>query len=1328
MKTHLKELLITVRRNLSFLVVALALVLVVSMLFTYGHSVSKLHEEGSTLIYDEPFSGSVSCFALGTRGDVWIGTDAGLYRYNGAHTERFFQGNNDTTSIPGNNITDLLRDRDGRIWIATTKGIACYDGNDRFKRIKQPNGPYDTRELVQMKDGRIAFISGKYIYTFDGTNLKPFAYIGTSSQTWFYTQARLSSDRYGCLWLSSPRRIRAFDVHGRKVADIPNRNNPNANMCTTADYGDLLWVAQSRHILCIDKRKQQIIYNKPQEIEILPSIMVVEDKNRLLIKSHKYGLFIFNPVTGNTRKVSKEEFFPTGEGQFVSALMFSDRGTLLVGFRSNGFDFLTCTERKLMRKNPLMLQTHTSGRSVTHLSTDGKVLWGGIDDNIFRYDIRNDEYQEIPLDGLFNDSPYFRQQLKAIRQLNNGELMIVTDVRFAVCRYEGNRLRHKEMINSGLNTSGCLAVGDTSFIVSSMGKLLMHIDGQNGYDTIIVNDDLYSLNTIPLTFDGRNLNLLCEKACILDVDITRRKTKRLHIIRTDDSDNIAVTCAYADKSDLVWIGSHSQGLFLLDISSGRLTRAPISLPESRITNITGVPGGKICITTDRHAYLCDPDRKMCVEHRIMTFGNASSYIINPDAVACLYNGTIVLGTNNGCRLITRYDFKKQKDGIYIDKFEVTTSTNRLFSAGDSVPEKITLNHDRNDISILMGNSDWERMTQYFHSYKLEGYDKNWHDNEDNSRISYTNLPPGRYVFRLRSSGNIASPELKLYIRILPPFYLSWQALALYFIALVLLAYRMNRLYLLNKMRKLQLEEERKETEREWRNNEMNKRFFANVSHEFRNPLTMIAGPIMTMKRDESLSVGHRRRLNIVALNVKRMLQLIDQMLDFNKLDDDVLQLQVEHIDLSELLNTLATILREAASYHGISVEDNGFDTAIPIWVDRDKVEKIMDNLTTNALKHTPDGGLISIICSHNDTKRLTITVENSGRNIPDDKLKYVFKRYYQVKETTGQHQYGFGTGIGLYYVSQLVRLHHGTITVRNLTEGGVAFSFTLPLGDVYSEREKASNAQNKHDIIPVLNISGLENNTPADVKPLMLVIDDDTQMSLYIRSIFTDRFNVKNLYSTESALEWLKDNSPDIILSDIVMNEMSGLELCRTLKQDVNYSHIPIILVSGKSNISEQIEGLKEGAVAYIVKPFDPDMLKALVESQLRNMEEVRRKLNEGVLPKDVADKLSMQDRHFMDELYRLMDEQICMEGLNISTVCGEMHVSRSKFNYKMKALTGMTPSSYFRLYKLNRAAQLLKTGECNVSEAALRTGFDNISYFSTVFKKQFGVSPSEYK
>lgn len=360
-----------------------------------------------------------------------------------------------------------------------------------------------------------------------------------------------------------------------------------------------------------------------------------------------------------------------------------------------------------------------------------------------------------------------------------------------------------------------------------------------------------------------------------------------------------------------------------------------------------------------------------------------------------------------------------------------------------------------------------------------------------------------------------------------------------------------------------------------------------------------------------------------------------------------------------------------------------------------------------------------------------MSVANTGQSIPEDKIEKIFERYYQIGNQA-EGTYNWGTGIGLYYARSLAVLHHGQLKASQSEEGsGAVFTFVLPVNDAaYAEDERATEQSNQSEAFPLAAASQpAENKTGTDEKqPTLLVVDDDTEVAHYLRTLLSAHYKVICRFNADDALKALHEESPDLVLSDVVMPGKDGYQFCREIKEDLQLCHLPVILVTAKATVENQVEGLDTGADAYVTKPFDPAYLLALIKSLLKNREKARNMLGKATQTDKMEENiLSPQDNVFMTELYHLMESELSNPELDIARMTELLRISRTKFYYKVKGLTGESPSTFFKTYKLNRAAELITEGKHTVSEIADMTGFSTLSHFSKSFKKQFGVSPSEY-
>lgn len=598
---------------------------------------------------------------------------------------------------------------------------------------------------------------------------------------------------------------------------------------------------------------------------------------------------------------------------------------------------------------------------------------------------------------------------------------------------------------------------------------------------------------------------------------------------------------------------------------------------------------------------------------------------------------------------------------------------------------INLKYDQNGFSISFAALDYSESERLHHYYKLDGFDQYWINAHNNKEAYYANLPAGTYTFRVRITQNDQSTivgENAIRVIVHPAPWATWWAYTFYLIAgITILAFFIRAMWRIRAEKQAVLRAEQAKAQEQFIN-KMNMSFFANISHEFRTPLTMISGPISLLYSSSDITGENKNLLRIVQRSVNRMLRLVNQMLDFNKLENDTLKLKVRPTEIVVFLKELTDIFRVNAESKSITMITNGLEGSFIAWIDEDKIDKIFTNLMSNALKYTPAGGRINvnfdIVSGEDAVQAVKIEVINTGQ-IPDDKLEKIFERYYQISDEHGGI-YNWGTGIGLYYARSLARLHHGSLTASNLKDDNkVMFTLIVPVGQsAYSEAERSHEQVNQLEAFP------LEEN-PLPVKPdpdldkekkTIMVVDDDSEVAYYLELLLGSDYQVVCRFNAESALEAITESVPDLILSDVVMPGKDGYWLCREIKESLQLCHIPVILVTAKTTIENQVEGLNVGVDAYVTKPFEPHYLMALIKSLLNNREKTRSLLSRSTQTDKMDENvLSPQDNMFMTELYHLMESELSNPELDVTRMTQLLKISRTKFYYKVKGLTGENPS-----------------------------------------------------
>jgi signal transduction histidine kinase/DNA-binding response OmpR family regulator len=697
---------------------------------------------------------------------------------------------------------------------------------------------------------------------------------------------------------------------------------------------------------------------------------------------------------------------------------------------------------------------------------------------------------------------------------------------------------------------------------------------------------------------------------------------------------------------------------------------------------------------------------------------------------------------------------KQPPAIHLEDLKILNRSirpapdNPVLPVSIAYARHITLNHRQSSFSLDYTGIDFLSSGKLNYAYKLEGFDKEWNNVGNFRRATYSNLPPGRYTFLVKavnSEGMESPAPAELQITVKPAPWFSWPAWASYILLFLFITFLLFRQSFKIKMNRRLLEMEHREREREREVTEMKMHFFTNISHELRTPLTLISAPLEQLWA-LNMPDKPKRLLETISRNVQSMLKLINQLLDFRKMETGVLALQVQQEDVISLIKDILDVFVFPAEKKQIDLSFIPHAPGFMLWVDTDNLEKILYNLLSNALKHTPEKGAVKVTtseltCSEAKGKYqdfpgtagyscLEITVSDSGRGVPEDKMGDLFVRYRQIDGPSGlRPDYG-GSGIGLHYTKRLTEIHNGRIKAVNKPEGGMSFSFILPAGDVFSESEKKVNPEvftpARTGYIEPEQTGGQHTKKQYTI----LLVEDNAELMEFIRDLLSSKYELLTASNGDKGWELAEKESPDLIVSDVLMPGISGYQLCAQVKNHPALSHIPVILLTAKSTLTDQLEGLEQGADAYICKPFHVDFLLLTVKNLFMARDRLRQyyagpKTEEETT---VPVPLSPYDRKFMDKLMQLLEQELSNPQLNVDAVGKELGFSRTAFYRKIKGLTDISPVDFLRSYRLRRAAEMIRQDTDTLSGIAEKTGFGSYSYFSKSFRNHFGIKPKDYK
>lgn len=654
-------------------------------------------------------------------------------------------------------------------------------------------------------------------------------------------------------------------------------------------------------------------------------------------------------------------------------------------------------------------------------------------------------------------------------------------------------------------------------------------------------------------------------------------------------------------------------------------------------------------------------------------------------------------------------------------------------------KEVELTHAQNTFSLTFNVQNYSLVNQMEYAYMLKGLENSWYTVNENNSVTFRNIPPGKYEFLIKARvHNQEWPEeaTSLTIRINPPLWLTWWAKLVYILVSISIIYLILHAY----KKKVDLESlytlEKKNHEQEQELNQERLRFYTNITHELRTPLTLILGPLEDMQKDASLPVKQTQKLTVIHQSALRLLNLINQILEFRKTETQNKKLCVCKGNIAPLIYEIGLKYKELNQKAKIDFRIQIEKEEMLLFFDREIVTIILDNLISNAIKYTEQGRITLSLYQtiRNEVAYTEIKVGDTGYGISAEALPHIFDRYYQE---SGSHQ-ASGTGIGLALVRNLVELHEGEIRVESMPNEGSTFYISLLTDNIYPNALHADSTESaKEDETREAGIDDAQEPALDSGKPILLIVEDNEEIQSYIAESFSDSFEVITANNGEEGKHKALERIPDIIVSDIMMPVMDGITLCRQLKEDVRTSHIPIILLTAKDSLQDKEEGYEVGADSYLTKPFSASLLRSRINNLLESRKKLVAQFQSQPTPSShtdlkekrtmITEALSKLDNEFIEKITLLIEENLSSEKIDITYLSDKMCMSGSTLYRKMKALTGLSTNEYIRKVKMENAERLLLEGKYNISEIAYKVGMNSTGYFRQCFKDEFGVSPSDY-
>lgn len=1253
------------------------------------------------------------------RDALWIGGEKGLSRLNflSGQFDHFYNSDSTSSNIQDNTIQSIYVDAKARVWVGTDKGMnVLAPGGEAFDNPKFSDQK-DWATKAFLEDEQVMWIgtsTGLFILKGEENVAYPAAQyypeLAQLRNIHFKTIHKTNTGQYWFgtlengifLWDKKNKELTSF----QHQADDPNSlSNNNIRSVAVSQDGELwigTWQGLNRY-LPSKKGFQRILIDDFQEDGLKDNSIrsvYIDNKNNLWVGTYYGGINYLNEEFGRFRIYKHKAGINSLSFDVVSSFAETPEGNLWIGTEGGGLNFWN---QKTDQFETVLDKTEKSlsGRNVKTLLLDGPELYIG-------------NFQE----GL----QLYNTQTKKTKHWTNDPTST-------------NTLSN--------NNVYALYKHQTTLWIGTFGGGLDRLDLSTNQFTNYKHDPLDS-NSLSSDFIRAILPVKEEELWIGTGDglnkITIKENELIEVKRFLPDTKIYIL-QYIQ--DMIWIGTYHEGLICFnpkDNSTQAFTMQD-GLPGNSILGIIQDETGDIWLSTNNGLSRFDYQQKSFTNYSHSD--GLEDLEFNFNAFYQSKNGDLLFGGTHGYTRFNPSLLKANEQApnlIFTDLIARNQSIkvqgeDRLLDQPIDQTDLITFNYGEANFTLRFAALDYTNPAGNRYAYRMKGLTDDWTYATGKPEATFTLQQEGNYTFELRGANkdgvwNETTRQLK--IRVRPPMSRTWWAYLIYFTLAAIGVLGLTRFVRLQASYQL----EKVEKERQEALHQMKLRFFTNVAHEFRTPLTLIIGPLekLLQSAHKNGQSYYQNQLLTIYSNAQRMLNLVNQLLTFRKMEAGHDPLKVRLVDLNTLLEETYAAFFDYAQTYSINYQLELPPEKNQIWVDLEKIEKVLFNLLSNAFKFTPSEGQIKLSAQQMGDQ-ISISVTDSGKGIAPDLQEQIFQRFYEKNNEQGQNLIK-GTGIGLALSRQLVELHQGQLTVESQVNQGAHFTIYLKKGKQHFKPEHFYKEDFKVDTSTVAAplalrsikqaaIDGHQVIKKTDLK--ILIVEDNTEVLAFIQSIFLGEYQVITATDGLKGLEQAKKEMPDLILSDVMMPGMNGIDLCRTLKTQITTSHIPILLLTAKTLINDRIEGLKIGADDYLTKPFHPNELQLKVRNILKQRQIMRERFSEEkeFSPKDVA--VTSSDEHFLEDLVRLVESNIGNPDFKIEQFAQELAVSRALLFIKIKALTNMTPKNFLKSFRLKRALQLLETEKLNVSEIAYAVGFKEPRYFSKVFQKEFGHSPSQF-
>ncbi len=1287
-------------------------------------------------LFDNPkvVAGEYKGFCQDKDGFVWIASDRGLIRFDGNSYDLYRHDDSNPGSLSDSRILNVLCDSKGRVWIGTANGLNLYiPESDSFTVIPLPSKDLYGYiiGLAEQADGTVSFVvSGVGLYIVDDSSANPMAVMMFQGGVMEKEYNSIVCCRNGKIYMGArDGNVYCMAPNGKITSLMVADGYYIQSLALEAD--DNVLVSTLNDVYRIDSRKGTF-----SRLNIGHKITITNLSNsaggKVYVTTSGDGLW---EVDTNSEVVVKSTdlycaFIDLGHAK-IGAAYTAPGGDLWLGCNYKGIVLLPGRHMHFLYRKYSDSFSDFSGGSGALAEWNGHSLVALDKGRVVMFGSGGKILMTSIIPGADNITDI---------QLIDGDTALIgvaDDGIWEMSLPSGNVRKFLDI--PGKFTSIVTAPGNPGeLFIGVNGIGLMRYDIKTGDKRWIPYDPDGSELTNPYitrlsrTPDGKVwIGLFSGIACY---DLKADKLLKIDQDPFLKGATFEIVPCMTDNS--VWVGT-SHGLIHLDPEKGVLKKFTTEdgLSDNDIRSISRDHNGGKWIGTMRGLSYLTPDNS-----KILSFYGGNGLVetsFNNIKYSPSRKG-IYLGSDMGITAFMpdsvpapSFDHEVKVSAMYLNGKKLLPSMKsgrRVMISGSPMhPETLYLPYKDNALTFRMSTMDFRDASNIRYKWRLSKND-DWIETTPGENMLYLpHLDPGKYDLEIcAEENNIVSPSTLIQIRVALPWYWSTIAKVIYFV--ILLAF-VTLGYILKKKR------------REEKINEDKIKFFMDVSHDIRSPMTLIMSPLESlMKEDNKPEV--KAKLNVMHRNAQRVMSLVNQLLDIRKLDKGKMRLTCRKTNVVAFVEELVELFQPQAKDKKQTLVFKEINDPGDIWLDRDNFDKIMVNLISNAIKYTPDGGEIDVDVDMVDEVKLgrclKVTVKDTGIGLDEKAISRLFEPFYRVREDHAPATIGFGIGLDL--CRRLVDLHHGIISASNREDGvkGSVFSVVLPMeASAYIEGELIDKDNEESDTGRhlVMSPSSTPVELPSRPRPLtaggkVLIVDDDPELRSYVASALGRYYKVKEASEGNDALKIVTDWKPDIVVSDVMMSGMDGLTLLKRLKSNAETNHIPVVLLSSKTSISDRMAGWDKGADGYLGKPFNIDELSALVDTLIENRQRIKGKFSgaQDTEGKIAAPEMKGNDEVLLDRIMREINAHIDDPSLNVEKLSSEVGVSRAHLHRKMKDLIGMTPSDYIRNIRLKRACELLRRPDIEVTQVAYKIGFTSQPHFSSHFKRYTGFSPSEYR